>query len=252
MKHYFIPVNKLLEKPYSSILGFPKTTKRQLTSRLAALKQLGIEKVSFQGDSKIGQLDVLGKGYVGIVILGKKRSKLVAIKIRRTDSQRKNLNDEAKLLAIANRTNVGPLLIDSSRDFLVMEYLDGEKIGTWVKKIKGKGSSSKIKTTVRKILDDCYSLDKIGLDHGELSSISKHVIIGKKITLVDFESASTKRRVSNVTSATQGIYIGSGISKVVEKTCKIPPKENMIETLHNYKKEPTIDNFNMVLQLFRL
>ena len=45
----------------------------------------------------------------------------------------------------------------------------------------------------------------------------KHVIVGKnKNTIIDFESSSMERRVSNVTSATQAFYIGSGISKIVK------------------------------------
>ena len=62
---------------------------------------------------------------------------------------------------------------------------------------------TKLKKTVKKVLEDCYRLDQLGLDHGELSNISKHVIVGKKTTLIDFESSSTNRRVSNVTSACQ-------------------------------------------------
>ena len=116
-----------------------------------------------------------------------------------------------------------------------------------------KGSSSKLKTTIRKILEDCYNLDKAGLDHGELSSIAKHVIIGKsKTTIIDFESASTERRVSNVTSATQGIFIGSGISNVGKRIFNFPPKNKIIKTLRDYKQIRTQESFERVLETLRL
>ena len=134
-----------------------------------------------------------------------------------------------------------------------MEYLDGKKIGKWVKELKGKGSSSLLKATTKKVLEDCYNLDVAGLDHGELSSIAKHVIIGKrKTTIIDLESASQKRRVSNVTSATQGIFIGSGISNFAKKIYKIPPKSKIIKALRIYKHEPTRKNFDLVLQTLKL
>jgi putative serine/threonine protein kinase len=102
-------------------------------------------------------------------------------------------------------------------------------------------------------LEDCYNLDRIGLDHGELSSIAKHVIIGKsKTTIIDFESASTKRRASNVTSATQGIFIGSGISKSIRKIYKIPSKDKMIEVLRNYKHNSTRESFDKLLKVLKL
>ncbi|MFQ5573419.1 MAG: serine/threonine protein kinase, partial [Nitrosopumilaceae archaeon] len=213
----FLPIRKLTEPPYSGILGFPKANKGQLRSRIKELQKLKINSVCFVGTSLIGKLHVLGKGYVGVVLLAKQNQKKVAVKIRRTDSQRDGMVNEAKLLELANKARVGPKVIQSSKNFLVMEHLDGKKIFDWIERLKGKGSVTKLKKTVRKVLEDCYKLDQLGLDHGELSNIAKHVIVGKKATVIDFESSSTNRRVSNVTAACQAIFIGSGISKMVKK-----------------------------------
>ena len=97
MKHSFLPINELTKEPYSKILGYPKATKRQLESRVSELRKLGIKEVSFQGKTKIGTLNILGKGYVGVVVLARKnKNKKVALKIRRTDSQRNGMKEEAK------------------------------------------------------------------------------------------------------------------------------------------------------------
>lgn len=253
MQQSFLSISKLSQKPYVSIIGYPTATKNQIQLRISQMKKIGINSISFQGDLRLGTVNVLGKGYVGIVVLAKRRRKIVALKIRRTDSQRKEMKNEARLLEIANSADVGPKLFTSSKNFLVMEYLDGKKIGVWIKELKGKGSAKKLKTVIKKVLEDCYNLDKIGLDHGELSSISKHVIIGKsKTTIIDFESSSTKRKVSNVTSATQGIFIGSGISKTVKKIYKIPSKEKIINALRDYKKDPSRENFDILLKILRM
>jgi len=252
MEQSFLPIKKTVKEPYSKILGYPKASKRQLDSRVSELKKLGISHISFQGKTRIGTLDVLGKGYVGVVVLAKKRNKIVALKIRRLDSQRDGMKNEAKLLKLANKAGIGPALYDSSKNFLIMEYLDGEKIGDWINSLSGKGSVSKIKSVIRKVMEDCYNLDQVGFDHGELSSIVKHVIVGKKTCMIDFESSSTKRRVANVTSATQGIYIGSGISKKVHHLYKMPPKDQIIEALRNYKKEQTRNSFERLLKILKL
>ena len=253
MKPYFIPIKKFLEEPYSSILGYPKASKRQLISRISELEKLGINRVSFRGPMKLGSLNVLGKGYVGIVILAKKNTKTVAVKIRRLDSPRKQMNDEANLLKKVNEVGIGPKLIGSSKNFLIMEYLDGKKIGEWIKEIKGKGSAKRFKKIVKIVLDDCYKLDKAGIDHGELSTISKHVIIGKsKSTIIDFESSSLDRKVSNVTSATQGIFIGSGISISAKRISKIPSKNKIIAALRDYKKLGNRESFDNVLKVLNL
>lgn len=249
----FIPIKKLVKEPYSKILGYPKASSRQLQSRIIELEKLKIKSISFTGQTTIGSLQILGKGYVGVVVLAKKGNNIVALKIRRLDSQRSEMKSEAKLMKLVNTVNVGPKLYDVSKNFLVMEYLEGDKIGDWIQSLKGNGSSKKLKSIIKIILEDCYRLDEIGFDHGELSSISKHVIVGKlRTTLIDFESSSVNRRASNVTSITQAIFIGSGIAKKVQRIYKIPEKGNIIDVLRKYKYEPTRKSFEDILKILKL
>ena len=91
MAHSFIPIKKFADEPYSKILGYPKATNRQIKSRISELEKLEIKSISLIGPTTIGKLAILGKGYVGIVVLAKKGNKQVALKIRRTDSQRKEM-----------------------------------------------------------------------------------------------------------------------------------------------------------------
>ena len=252
MKQSFVKISKITEPPYSNILVYPKGTRSQIKSRIKELKALGVESISFQGELQIGTISILGKGYVGIVVLGKLGRKKVAVKIRRNDSPRKNLKKEAQLLQITNRCGVGPKLIDFSKNFLVMEYLEGEKIGKWIYNLKSKRNSSQIKIVIKKVLEDCYKLDMIGLDHGELSRMPKHVIIGKKITIIDFESSSVERRVSNVTSATQAFFIGSGISKDIKHIWKVPNKTKIISVLRRYKQNLSVESFESLLKVLKI
>lgn len=253
MTQSFIPIKKLVKEPYSKILGYPKASSRQLQSRIIELEKLKIKSISFSGQTTIGSLQILGKGYVGVVVLAKKRNNIVALKIRRLDSQRNEMKSEAKLMKLVNTVNVGPKLYNASKNFLVMEYLEGDKIGDWIQSLKGNGSSKKLKSIIRIILEDCYRLDEMGFDHGELSSISKHVIVGKlRTTLIDFESSSVNRRASNVTSITQAIFIGSGIGKKVQRIYKIPEKGKIIDVLRKYKQEPTRKSFDDILKILKL
>lgn len=253
MAQSFISIRKFVEEPYSKILGYPNATNRQIKSRINELEKLKIKSISLTGPTTLGKLAILGKGYVGVVVLAKKGNKKVALKIRRTDSQRQNMKNEADLLRLANSKNVGPKIVSSSKNFLVMEYLDGIKISKWVDALKGTGSVKRLKLTIKSILEDCYRLDEMGFDHGELSNISKHVIVGESnCTLIDFESSSTKRRPSNVTSVTQAIFIGSGIAKKARKMYKNPPKEKIIDVLKQYKQEKTRKNFEQLLKILKL
>ena len=253
MAHSFISIKKFTEEPHSKILGYPNATNRQIISRINELKKLKIKSICLTGPTTIGSLEILGKGYVGVVVLAKRGNKEVALKVRRTDSQRENMKNESVLLKLVNSVNVGPKMIDVSKNFLVMEYIEGKKFSDWIEMLKGSGSAKQLKSTIRNVLEDCYRLDQIEFDHGELSNISKHVIVGKnKATLIDFESSSTKRRPSNVTSITQAFFIGSGIAKQTQKIYKNSSKEKIILALKNYKQEKTRENFENLLKILKL
>ena len=253
MAHSFISIKKFTEEPYSKILGYPNATNRQIKSRINELEKLKIKSICLTGPTTIGNLEILGKGYVGLVVLVKRGNKEVALKIRRTDSQRENMKNESILLKLVNSVSVGPKMIDVSKNFLVMEYIEGKKFSDWIEMLKGSGSAKQLKSTIRNVLEDCYRLDQIGFDHGELSNISKHVIVGKnKVALIDFESSSTKRRPSNVTSITQAFFIGSGIAKYAQKIYKNTSKEKIIVALKSYKQEKTRDNFEELLKILKV
>jgi len=246
MTQYFQPISVFKKDPYKKILTFPQVTESEITKRMVELRKLGITHISFTGPLQIEKCHILGKGYVGMVVLAKKRSSIVALKIRRIDSPRKNMTNEAKLLKIANKINIGPKFIKNSKNFLIMEYIDGEKIIDWAKKSETK--AKEIRSVVKNVLRECFLLDDAGLDHGELSTIDKHVIVGKKrSTVIDFESSSVNRKPSNVTGATQGILIGTGLAKIIQKKIKIPTKKKIIDLIRMYKKNPTLENFESLI-----
>ena len=251
MIQHFQPISVFKKDPYKKILSFPKVKDSEIKKRIVELKKLGISHVSFTGPLRIEKCNILGKGYVGIVVLVKKEKEIFALKIRRTDSPRKNMTDEARLLRIANKIGIGPKFIKNSKNFLIMEYIDGEKIIDWVKKSKIK--SKDLRSVINNVLRECYLLDNAGLDHGELSTIDKHVIVGKnRNTIIDFESSSTKRKSSNVSAAIQAIFIGTGLAKIIRKKIKIPRKDKIIRLVRHYKKMRTEESFNELLQELKL
>ena len=66
-----------------------------------------------------------------------------------------------------------------------------------------------VRHVLRDVLEQCWRLDEAGLDHGELSRAPKHIIMDLKSNsrILDFETASTSRKVSNVTSICNFLFI---------------------------------------------
>jgi putative serine/threonine protein kinase len=243
-----LAIEKLVEEPYASIVCYPRASRAEIRKRMKELERLSVNALEFVGEKRVFNVNVLGKGCVGIVVLADRQGERVALKIRRVDADRVRMQQEAKLLRKANSVHVGPKLLATSRNFLCMQFIDGELLPKWLKK---KRSKRRIRTVLQQILEQCWQLDRINLDHGELSHAPKHVIVNghDKPFIVDFESASLNRRPANVTSICQFLFIGSETAKDV--TMKLGAKNNGIvaEALRCYKNERSIGNFCRVLNV---
>jgi putative serine/threonine protein kinase len=243
-----ISVEKLVAEPYASIICYPKDTESELSRRIKELKGLGINALEFVGDKQAYNMQVLGKGCVGIVVLGYVKGNRVALKIRRVDADRTRMQREAELLRKANSVEVGPKLLAVSRNFLCMKFVDGELLPKWLSKKRGK---AKVGYVLREILEQCWQLDRIGLDHGELSHAPKHVIVNRedKPFIVDFESASLNRRPSNVTSICQFLFIGTEAARKLAETLGAGDKKIIAQVLRRYKFDRTRENFIRILMV---
>ena len=135
----------------------------------------------------------------------------------------------------------------SSKNFIIMEFIKGEKIIDWVNN-SSKINPKRLRFVIKKVLTDCFLLDQAGLDHGELSVLDKHVLVtNRSAKIIDFESSSSKRKTSNVTSATQAILIGTALAKTVRKKIQVPRRDKIIRLVRNYKKLRTIESFDNLL-----
>ena len=239
---------------YGRILCYPRFDPTEVENRIAELKSLGVNAVEMTGHKRIENLPVLGKGCVSVVIVARTPLGRYALKIRRTDSDRLSMEHEAEMLRIANSVGVGPKLQTASKNFLLMNYVEGTLFPLWVDTLKGKARRRSLQNALLNILEVCFKLDKAGLDHGELSRAPKHIIVtaeGKPI-LVDFETASIKRKPSNLTSICQYLFIGSELSKRVRRIVGEIDVRVLIEALGEYKQEMSEERFRRILQTSRL
>ncbi len=242
-----VPVERLRGEPFASVICYPRLSKRELVSRLRELQKLKVAKVEFSGKKQAFNVPIWGKGCVGLVVAVYRGSEKVALKIRRVDAGRTDLLHEAALLEKANAVDVGPKLLAVSKNFLLSQFVDGVHFPEWVEK---KRSKKRICKVLLEVLEQCWRLDSIHLDHGELSHAPKHIIIDKKdhSFIVDFETASLSRRPSNVTAVCQFLFVGGVVAKMVAEKTGERDKNAVIEALRLYKNDRTRENFERVLR----
>ena len=244
----------LRDEKYASILCYPKYDAEETIKRIRQLEKLGVTAIHFIGGKRAFDLPVLGKGYVGIVVVADTRNGQAALKIRRVDADRKRMHHEAEMLSKANVLGIGPRFIRKEEDFLLMEFINGSLLPDWVVCLRGRNVRNRIRNVLLDILEQCYRLDQAGLDHGELSRAPKHIIVDTldKPSLVDFETASIMRRTSNVTSIAQYLFMKSHLAKILRRKLGNIDQEALVAKLRNYKHEPTRQNFDTILETCRL
>ena len=252
MKHgEVVSLEALQEMEQIKILGYPRCEQEELKRRLEELERLGVKALEFTGEKSVFGVPVLGKGCVGIVVLAYTSSGRTALKIRRVDADRKGMFHEAEMLKKANTVDVGPKLLETSENFLLMQLIEGTHFPEWIESLGEKEAQPRVRLVLEDVLEQCHRLDDAGVDHGELSNAPKHILVDAddQPFLVDFETASINRRVSNVTSLCQYLLLGSKIAhKVREKLGKLDEKE-LVNTLRAYKHEITRENFEKIKEM---
>jgi len=244
-----LPTEDLKVEPYASVLCYPRASEAELESRLGELREHSVTAVEFAGEASAFNVPVLGKGFVGIVVTACLGGERVALKIRRVDADRAGLEHEARMLAKANSVQVGPKLIGVSKNFLLMQLVDGWLLPEWLSEHREK---KLVRGVLSEVLEQCWRLDSLGLDHGELSKAPKHIIINKqgKAFLVDFETASVDRKPANVTSVCQFLFASYGVvAKAVAEVLGERNRKETIDALRRYKNERKRENFDDVLQV---
>jgi len=248
------PLSYLGNPPYNRLVAYPSGDPDEVESRIRQLEQLEITGLDFQGRLKTDRLSILGKGVVGIVVIGLRGNRRIAVKIRRVDARRPSLIQEAELLKIANSQNVGPECLGGAADVLAMELVEGLSLPSWLESLKGRGRRTRVRSVVKPLLEQCLRMDAYGLDHGELSRAHKNVIISNDDIprILDFESASLMRRPSNFTSLAQYLFLGGSIAKKMIRVLGPVDREELLKCLRDYKAGGWKDAFKATTKVLGL
>ena len=230
------------------LLTYPLFDQNTFENRKKELLSLDINGIFSTGSLQLNKIFILGKGSVGLVTLARYKRKYFALKIRRTDANRPNMYDEVVYQSLANSCGVGPFLVNFSENFILMELVSGSNIIDWYQ--SARISKRRIVKCTTLILQQCYLLDCLKLDHGQLNRLDCHIIISKddKPTILDFETSSSQRRVSNITSASQSIFLYGPIFSRLQNSIPYDSKQIM-KKIKGYKTEMNQDRFEDILSM---
>jgi putative serine/threonine protein kinase len=176
--------------------------------------------------------------------------KTYALKIRRIDANRSSMDREVKLHRIANTAGVGPSIYANTKNFILMELVDGWNIIGWLNQSV---KADHVRKVVISTLEQCYNLDRAHLDHGELNCLDHHVLIPESVNprIIDFETASIDRRTSNVTAAAHSLLLNGRISRKVGKIIGFVERETILQLLRVYKRDQSRQSFEKIIHAIK-
>lgn len=246
-----VPVEELKRPKFFLLLHYPLADPAEAAARVKEIAGLGVTHIVLDGPVSIGPLRVLGKGCVSIVVKALSEWGPAALKIRRADSNRPSMKNEAKLQGVANSVGVGPTLYAHSNNAIVMELVEGVRLKEWV---ASGFSSEALRSVVASSLLKARMLDVVGLDHGELSRAGKHIIVtrGHQGRIIDFESASLTRRPRNVTSLASYFFMRKPLAQLTRELVRDFNVEKFLSHLRTYKQVMDDEAFGKLMDYLHL
>jgi HemK-related putative methylase len=146
-----------------------------------------------------------------------------------------NLKNEANFNKLLNDNGIGPKFIEynSSKDYLVREFVEGEFLGEYIKNSNRKD----VLNILIKITKLMLKLDELKMNKFEMTNPYKHVIVteSKEPVLIDFERFRFTPTPKNVTQFLQ--YLINNNTQDILKKLKIEiDREDLINLTREYKE----------------
>ncbi|PIN85755.1 MAG: hypothetical protein COV47_00465 [Candidatus Diapherotrites archaeon CG11_big_fil_rev_8_21_14_0_20_37_9] len=172
----------------------------------------------FLGKNSLALLGKIAKGWTSFVYLAENNNgKKFAVKVLRDKANRMDMvKREFENLSLANSVRVGPKLFkaDFDNNVIAWEYVDGMVFSDW---LFSNPKKKELEKFIALLYYQAEKLDEIGLDHGQLTGRGHNIIVSKgKPVIIDFEKASSKRKVHNK-NVIDAFFFRNKNSKVVKK-----------------------------------
>ncbi len=161
-----------------------------------------------------------------------KNKKAVAKKLKPGTEAIGAIRDEILWLKKLNQYKIGPKIYFSDESQIIMEYIEGERI---IDYLMHANKTDSVKALLE-IFRQCRVLDKLKISKEEMQNPYKHILVGKKIAMIDFEKCHYTERPQNVTQFCQ-FLMSSRISKLISGKGIKADRANAIELLKVYKRD---------------
>jgi len=186
-------------------------------------------------------MKLLAKGKRGIVYLKNKNV------VKRKLTEHYHPEEEARYLKILNKKGIGPKLISFDDNEIEMQFIKGERIIDYIQK----SSKKDILEIIKKIFEQLYAMDKLGINKLELTNPYKHIIVkNKNPVMIDFERCIFTEKPKNATQFIQ--FLCSEKMSYIFKEKNILINKNILFALAKiYKENYNKKDLNKIIKMIK-
>lgn len=193
-------------------------------------------------DALLAKAEPFAKGKRSIVYKALWEGKYVIIKAEKEGIEAINrISNEANWLKALNKEGIGPKILLHNNTMIVMELAKGERFVEWI----AKANSNNARKAINDIIAQCRKLDRLKVDKEEMHKPVKHIIIGKKPVMIDFEKCHITLKPKNVTQFCQ-FLTSPRIKSLLKKKKMILDKKNILPALKSYKRTYSEADFDAI------
>lgn len=195
------------------------------------------------------------KGKRGIIFLDNRNGAKVIVKKKNPSASVDTLSNEAEFLKLLNKHNIGPRFISFDGESLVMEFIDGMFIDEYLENSDRK----KMIKIINNVLEQCYTMDKLGITKFEMTRPYKHIIVRNRkdginnadeSIMIDFERCRNTAEPKNVTQFLQFLTNSTITKTLSDKGIKLN-KDEIISISKEYKNDMSIENLEKIMMMLR-
>jgi HemK-related putative methylase len=259
--------NQYLKEDGTILLLFSSLTKKNIIEQIIEdncleYKQIDTQSISFETlyvyaitkstllkeleQKKIVKVTKFSKGKRGIIYKGIYKNKPAIIKVKNPKSTAlSTIKFEVDWLKKVNKHNIGPKLYHATDTFLVMEYIEGILFKEYIEK----NTKTRIKAIIKKLMQQLYLFDTLGINKQEMRNPYKHIIIkDHHPTLIDFERCRFTESPRNITQFCQYLTSKTTHPLLKEKEININ-KEKLQLAAKVYKNNRSKANYNQIVKI---
>ncbi|MDI6738173.1 MAG: hypothetical protein QME12_06715 [Nanoarchaeota archaeon] len=204
---------------------------------------MGLKMPSWNEFAKANPAEYFARGQRSFVYRLKYDGKEAVAKAEKKDRDAicRALN-EAKWLGLLNKKGIGAKLLIEGSDFILVEFVEGKRILEFAEK----AGKEELRKALLDVMHQCRAMDKLNVSKEEMHNPWKHIIVGKKVVMIDFEKCHYDIHPKNVTQFCQFLMSKKPYALLESKGMQFSRKK-IILLLKEYKQGYSKAGFKALL-----